>query len=291
MFFSRFWPQFTDQPFGKLQNFCGKLAFSVAISTSKMARAAGKRRKPGVHPADAPTQGKRRGCTRQKAPRVERKKNLANTNRQAKGRGCTRSTANTKPQAKGRGCSRSKPWNKGMRQTKTCKQHIFLPRDQIELFNAVALYWAGPKYACVLWLTLVTSRRISETLLLRGTDIRVQGGEDHDAGHILFQRRPQDGNLGGSGKLGSEKVVARLSKDAVATIQKLSSDGLEHELRPILEPFKVAVPLIFNMKPLKKDRFQLDTESDNFVFATASKKTKCRPNMSRQLLEDGKGQS
>ena len=76
-----------------------------------------------------------------------------------------------------------------------------------------------------------------------GTDIRVQGGEGHDAGHILFQRWPQDDSLGGSGKLGAEKVVARLSKDAIAGIQQLCSDGLEHELRPILEPFKVAVPL------------------------------------------------
>ena len=147
-----------------------------------------------------------------------------------------------------------------------------IPRDQIPLFLAVALYWAGPKYACVLWLTLVTSRHISEPLLLRGTDIRVQGGEAHDAGHILFQRPPQDDNLGGSGKLGSEKVVARLQKDAIAAIQQLCTDGLEYELRPVLEPFKVAAPLIFQMKPLNKGRFQLDTESDDFVFATASKK-------------------
>ena len=135
----------------------------------------------------------------------------------------------------------------------------------------------------------MTSRRISETLLLRGTDIRVQGGEDHDAGHILFQRRPQDDNLGGSGKLGSEKVVARLPQDAIAAIQQLCTDGLEYELRPVLEPFKVAAPLIFQMKPLNKDRFQLDTESDNFVCATASKKKGCRPNMSRQSVSDAQG--
>ena len=163
-----------------------------------------------------------------------------------------------------------------------------IPRDQIALFLAVALYWAGPKCACVLWLTLLTSRRISETLLLRGTDIRVQGGEEHGAGHILLQRRPQDDSLGGSGKLGAEKVVARLSKDAMAGIQQLCSDGLEHELRPILEPFKVAVPLIFHMKPLNKDRFQLDTDSENFVFATASKKQGCRPNMSRQSVSEAR---
>ena len=92
--------------------------------------------------------------------------------------------------------------------------------------------------------------------------------------------------LSGSGKPGAEKVVARLSKDAIAGIQQLCSDGLEHELRPILEPFKVAVPLIFQMKPLNKDRFQLDTDSENFVFATASKKQGCRPNMSRQSVSE-----
>ena len=248
-----------------MENLFGKLALSVAIRTSNMARATGTKRKHGGHPADLPAQGKRSGCTLQKAPTAEEKK----------------SRASTKPKAKGRGCTRSTPWNKGVRQTKTSKQHLFIPRDQIPLFLAVALYWAGPKYACVLWLTLVTSRRISETLLLRGTDIRVQGGEDHDAGHILFQRRPQDDNLGGSGKLGSEEVVARLSKDAIAAIQQLCTDGLEHELRPVLEPFKVAAPLIFQMKPLNKDRFQLDTGSHDFVFATASKKKGCRPNMSK----------
>ena len=272
----------------------GKLALSVAIHTSNMARATGKKRKHGVHPADAPAQGKRSGCTLQKVPTAEEKKSRAPA--QGKRSGCTlqkvptaeekKSRASAKPKAKGRGCTRSTPWNKGVRQTKTSKQHLFIPRDQIPLFLAVALYWAGPKYACVLWLTLVTSRRISETFLLRGTDIRVQGGEDHDAGHILFQRRPQDDNLGGSGKLGSEEVVARLSKDAIAAIQQLCTDGLEHELRPVLEPFKVAAPLIFQMKPLNKDRFQLDTGSDDFVFATASKKKGCRPNMSRQSVSD-----
>ena len=53
-----------------------------------------------------------------------------------------------KSKAPGRGCTRSKPWNKGLHQTKTRKQHVFIPRDQIALFLAVALYWAGPKYAC-----------------------------------------------------------------------------------------------------------------------------------------------
>ena len=198
-----------------------------------MAQATRKRKKHGFHPSAAPTKGKRPSCTRKKVTSAEQKK-------------CA---PRAKSKAPGRGSTRSKPWNKGLHQTKTCKQHLFIPRDQI------ALFLAGPKYACVLWLTLVTSRRISETLLLRGTDIRVQGGEEHDAGHILFRRRPQDDSLGGSGKLGAEKVVARLSKDAIAGIQQLCSDGLEHELRPILEPFKVAVPLIFPHETVEQRSF------------------------------------
>ena len=87
--------------------------------------------------------------------------------------------------------------------------------------------------------------------------MRVQGGEEHDAGHILFQRRPQDDSLRGSGKLGAGKVVASLSKDAIAGIQQLCSDGLEHELRPILEPFKVAVPLFFTWNRWTKIVFNL----------------------------------
>ena len=90
-----------------------------------------------------------------------------------------------KSKAPGRGCTRSKPWNKGLHQTKPGKQHVFIPRDQIALFLAVALYWPGPKYACVLWLTLVTSRRISETLLLRGTDMSARRRRARRRTHLV----------------------------------------------------------------------------------------------------------
>ena len=161
---------------------------------------------------------------------------------------------------------------------------MYVPRDQLELFFAVALYWAGPKYASVLRLTLVTSRRISETLLLRGTDIRLQGGEYHDAGHILYQRRPEDEALGGDGKLGAKKVVARVCSEAIAGIEEMCSAGLEHEMRSVLEPFKVVVPRLFEMKPMNKQRFQIDPSWEDFVFSTASKKKHTRPNMSRQSV-------
>ena len=79
--------------------------------------------------------------------------------------------------------------------------------------------------------------------------------KSNDSGHILFQRRPQDDSLGGSGKPGAEKVVARLSKDAIAGIQQLCSDGLEHELRPMLEPFKVAVTPYFPNETVEQRSF------------------------------------
>ena len=127
------------------------------------------KKKHGFHPSAAPTKGKRPGCTRKKVTSVEQKKCVPRA----------------KSKAPGRGCTRSKPWNKGLHQTKTCKQHVFIPRDQIALFLAVALYWPGPKYACVLWLTLVTSRRISETLLLRGTDMSARRKRARRRTHLL----------------------------------------------------------------------------------------------------------
>ena len=134
-----------------------------------MAQATRKRKKHGFHPSAAPTKGKRPGCTRKKVTSAEQKKCVPRA----------------KSKAPGRGCTRSKPWNKGLHQTKPGKQHVFIPRDQIALFLAVALYWPGPKYACVLWLTLVTSRRISETLLLRGTDMSARRRRARRRTHLV----------------------------------------------------------------------------------------------------------
>ena len=73
---------------------------------------------------------------------------------------------------------------------------------------------------------LVTSRRISEeTLFLRGTDIRVEGGEDHNAPHVLYQKSEDDKQYRGAGKLGAEKVVSRLSEDSVDGVKFLVEHG------------------------------------------------------------------
>ena len=60
-------------------------------------------------------------------------------------------------------------WNKGKKPSKTNKQHIFIPRDHLSLYFACALYFAGPIYCAALWVCLITSRRISETLFYCAT--------------------------------------------------------------------------------------------------------------------------
>ena len=209
-----------------------------------MARTTGKRRKHGVFPVDAPAQGKRRGCIPARKRRPLRKRKAAQVQ-----------NPRLKDMAAPVQCHRKKVCFQ-QRQASNTYSYLEIRSHCSKLSHCIG---QAPN-------TLVSYGCCC------GTDIRLQGGEDHDAGHILFQRRPQDDNLGGSGKLASEKVVARLSKDAIAAIQQLCTDGLEYELRPVLEPFKVAAPLFVQMKPLNKDRFQLDTESDDFVFATACKK-------------------
>ena len=95
-----------------------------------------------------------------------------------KGRGGTRSRQEAKPASKQ--CGGTHAWNKGGKVSRLNKQHVCVPRDQLALLSAVALWWAGPVYAAILWLALCTSRRISETLLLRGCDIQLSGGTYYD---------------------------------------------------------------------------------------------------------------
>ena len=93
------------------------------------------------------------------------------------------------------------PWNKGQKMSKSDTQHLFIPREDYELFLAVALYFAGPKYVMAFWLTMVTSRRISETLRLHGEDVFLEGGTHHDSPHILFKKRPEEEQYPGVRKL------------------------------------------------------------------------------------------
>ena len=180
--------------------------------------------------------------------------------------------------SEGRTC----PWNRGKKPAKTSQQHLFIPRDQLELFFAVGLYWAGPVYAAAIWVCLVTSRRIGEALALKGTDIRIEGGEDHDAPHVLYQRREGDKEYRGAGKLGADKVVARVSETNMPGFKFLAECGLQYECRELLEQYKAVHPALFEKRTLRREEFRLDLQSEGFIFPSKSNKKGCRPNMSRQ---------
>ena len=177
------------------------------------------------------------------------------------------------------------PWNKGRKIAKTHKQHVFIPREQLELFFAVALWFAGPVYAVALWLCLVTSRRISETLLLRGCDVMLHGGPDSDHPHIIYIQRPEDEGRQGNGKLGGERIVARVSQDVVETIEEIQAQGLHRNILPILEPYRTSHQKLFDQKPQRKDVFQFP-EGNKYIFPAQTAKKHCRPNMARQTVSD-----
>ena len=130
---------------------------------------------------------------------------------------------------------------------------------------------------------LVTSRRISETLLLRHSDVNLEGGGFHDSPHILYQQREEDLHLSGQGKLGEEQIAARLSTDAVEGLKSMKECGLDWQCLPVLEPYKISHPEVFENKPLQKRSFHLKTD-DDYMFPAMTKKSGCRPNMARQSI-------
>ena len=175
------------------------------------------------------------------------------------------------------------PWNKGQKMSKSDMQHLFIPREDYELFLAVALYFAGPKYVMAFWLTMVTSRRISETLRLHGEDVFLEGGPHHDSPHILFKKRPEEEQYPGAGKLRGEYVVARLAPDACTTLEKVMTSNLERTLLPVLKPFEVSHPQVFQDKyPMATDTFKWPNGS-GYIFPAATKKAK-KPWMARQSV-------
>ena len=177
------------------------------------------------------TKGKQKACGGTQNTTKERRKSA-----QAKGKqkacGGTQNT-NKERRKSAQASGGSQAWNKGRKMYKLNKQHVCVPREQLPLFFAATLFWAGPVYAAILWLALSTSRRISETLLLRACDIQISGGEFHDEPHVLYTRRPEDEKWKGAGKLApvGENIIARLSEDAITGLTCLRSHGLKHECR------------------------------------------------------------
>ncbi|CAJ1421011.1 unnamed protein product [Effrenium voratum] len=176
-----------------------------------------------------------------------------------------------------------KPWNKGKKMSKTDLQHLFVPREELTLFLAVALFFAGPKYVMVLWVTMVTSRRISEALQLQGCDVFLDGGFTHDAPHILFQKREENKDYKGLGKLGADKVVARLAPDVLSTLRDVIAKGVERCVLPPLEPFQQSHPNIFeDVQPLTTKPFHWPANG-SYLFPAETKKAQ-QPWMARQSV-------
>ena len=144
---------------------------------------------------------------------------------------CSLSSVHCAPQA---GKSKRTPWNKGKKMGKSDLQHLFVPKEEVQLFLAVTLWFAGPKYALVLWLTMVTSRRISETLRLHAEDFYLNGGPHHDSPHVLFLKKKEESKFAGNGKLGADTVVARLAQDASETLQEIMKSNIERCVLPAL---------------------------------------------------------
>ena len=131
------------------------------------------------------------------------------------------------PKQKVKAKQAKKPWNTGRSMTRSDRQWLHVPRQDMELFYGVLLFWSGPIYAFSVWLTLCTSRRASEILRLRASDIFTAGGPHHDKPYVLLQKRAADTGKPGMGKLGSAEVAARISQEAVHTIQSVQKNGLE----------------------------------------------------------------
>lgn len=194
---------------------------------------------------------------------------------------CSLSSVHCAPRA---GKSKRTPWNKGKKMGKSDLQHLFVPKEEVQLFLAVTLWFAGPKYALVLWLTMVTSRRISETLRLHAEDFYLNGGPHHDSPHVLFLKKKEESKFAGNGKLGADTVVARLAQDASETLQEIMKSNIERCVLPALRQYEASHSSLFE----SPEHHPLSTEpyawpSSGRLFPASTKKAK-RPWMARQSV-------
>lgn len=175
---------------------------------------------------------------------------------------------NKKQKPKKRKDMKQVAWNKGRRMQKTDRQHLYVRREDIQLWFAILLYCGGPVYAFAIWVALVSSRRISEALTLRRQSILLNGGSHDDKPHLLFEQEPTDTKKRGTGKLGSQYVAARLSEDAVCTLRAVERDGLKHQMKTCLEQYKNH-PALANTKPLSTKTYSLPAGPKDRLFPAA----------------------
>ncbi|CAE7259822.1 unnamed protein product [Symbiodinium sp. CCMP2592] len=180
---------------------------------------------------------------------------------------------------------RKAPWNKGRRQTVADSQNIFLQKEDLPLFWAVMLLFCGPVYLAVVWLCMISQRRISEVLRIRGKDFFLFGGPQCDTAHVLFQARSCDKMHPGMGKLRGGVAVSRLSRTAQDTITTFLSAGLSTERWSILESYRASHPELFaNVHTTAPGKFQpKGLEEDALWFPSPRSSSKC-PWLSRQSV-------
>ena len=89
---------------------------------------------------------------------------------------------------------------------KADRHNLYVPREDVQLFLAVALHFASPITAVLIWMTMVTNRRISESLRLRACDIHVSGSPSCDKPHVWFGEREGEEEYPGMGKLGGDEI-------------------------------------------------------------------------------------
>ena len=58
-------------------------------------------------------------------------------------------------------------------------------------------------------------------------DVFLDGGHMQDAPHILFQKRAENKDFRGMGKLGANCIAARLAPDVVKTLKDVMEKGVQ----------------------------------------------------------------
>lgn len=166
----------------------------------------------------------------------------------------------------------AKVWNKKRKMTKTDRQHLFVPREDVPLFLATSVYFASPMLATLIWLTMVTSRRISEALRLRGCDLHLTGGPHCDTPYVWFGVRDDERGFKGLGKLGvAGEVVAKMSQEAVLMVRAICERGVQWEVLEPLKPFQTSHPAIFKKYRALSKKVFCPTLEDQHLFPALKK--------------------
>ena len=104
-----------------------------------------------------------------------------------------------------------------------------------------------------------------------------------DAPHILFQKRAENKDFRGMGKLGADCIAARLAPDVVKTLKDVMEKGVQRCVLPALEPFRKSHPQVFeDFRPRTTMPFKWPTDG-SYLFPAQTKKAK-QPWMARQTV-------